>query len=97
MKICQSLSDKHNISISLSWLLQYLGKTYDNEFMLTALKLGYPIVRDKMDKITAAAMWQESNVSKKSQRVILRYFSNFFGSRLVVPEHCIDELGTKSY
>ena len=56
MKICQSLSDKHNTSISLSWLLQYLGKTYDNEFMLTALKLGYPIVRDKMDKITAAAM-----------------------------------------
>ena len=30
---------------------------------------------------------------QKSQRIILRYLSNFFGSRLVVPEYSIDELG----
>ena len=46
----------------------------------------------KMDNITAAAMWQESNISKKSQIIVLRCLSNFFGSRLVVPEYCIDEL-----
>ena len=47
----------------------------------------------KMNNITIAAMWQESKISKKSQRIVLRYLSNFFGSRLVVPEYCIDELG----
>ena len=47
----------------------------------------------KVDNITTATMGQESNISKKSQRIILRYLSNFFGSRLVVPEYCIDELG----
>ena len=36
---------------------------------------------------------QESNISKKSQRIVLRYLSNFFGSSLVVLEYCIDELG----
>ena len=46
-----------------------------------------------MDNITAAEMWQESNNSKKPQRIVLRYLSNFFGSRLVVPEYCIDKLG----
>ena len=46
-----------------------------------------------MDNITAAAMWQEFNISLTSQRIILRYLSNFFGSWLVVPEHCIDKLG----
>ena len=47
----------------------------------------------KMDNITAAAMWQEFNISLTSQRIILRYLSNLFGSRLVVFEHCIDKLG----
>ena len=30
---------------------------------------------------------------KKTQRIVVRYLSNCFGSRLVVPEYCIDELG----
>ena len=46
-----------------------------------------------MDNITTAAMWQESNISLTSQRIILRYLSNCFGSRLIVSEHCIDKLG----
>ena len=33
-----------------------------------------------MDRITTAAMWQESNLS------------NFFGTRLVIPEYCNDKL-----
>ena len=47
----------------------------------------------KMDNITAAVMCQESNISLTSQRIILRYLSNFFDSRLVVPEHYIDKMG----
>ena len=47
----------------------------------------------KMDNLTVAAIWQESNISKKSQRIVLRYLSNFFGSTLFIPEYYIDELG----
>ena len=31
--------------------------------------------------------------SKKIQRIVLIHLSNFFGTRLVVPEYCIDKLG----
>ena len=48
-----------------------------------------------MDAVTAAAMWQESNVSMRSQRVILRYMANEFGQRLVVPAAKISELGER--
>ena len=72
--------------------MYYLGSKNEDEFVSTAVKLGYPMLTKKMDNITAAAMRQESNLSKKYQRIVLRYLSNFFGNRLVVPEYCIDEL-----
>ena len=72
--------------------MYYLGSKNEDTFVSTAVKLGYPMLTKKIDNITAA-MWQESNISKKSQRIVLKYISNFFGSRFVVPEYCIDELG----
>jgi len=91
--ICESMSDVNDSKTCSSWLMYYLGSKNEDEFVATAVKLGYPMLTKKMDNITAAAMWQESNISKKSQRIVLRYLSNYFGSRLVVPEYCIDELG----
>ena len=73
--------------------MYYLGNKNEDVFVTTAIKLGYPMLTKKMDNITAATMWQESKISLTSQRIILRYLSNLFGSRLVVPEHCIDKLG----
>ena len=73
--------------------MYYLGSKNEDEFVSTAVKLGYPILTKKMNNITAATMWQDSNISKKYQRIVLTYLSNFFGSRLVVPEYCINELG----
>ena len=81
---------KHTCS---SWLMYYLGSKNEYEFVATAIKLGYHMLTKKMDNITAAAMCEESNISKKSQSIILRYLSNIFGSMLVVEEYCIDELG----
>ena len=87
------MSDVNDSKTCSSWLMYYLGNKNEDEFVATAVKLGYPMLTKKMDNITAAAMWQESNISKKSQRILLRYLSNYFGSRLVVPEYCTDELG----
>ena len=82
-------NDKETCS---SWLMHYLDNKNEDEFVIIAVKLGYPMLTKKMDNITAAAMWQESNIFLTSQRIVLRYLSNFFGSRLVVPEYCIDKL-----
>ena len=72
--------------------MYYIGGKNEDEFVSTAVKLGYPMLTKKMDNITIAAMQQEFNISKKSQIILLKYLSNFFGSRLVVLEYCIDEL-----
>ena len=92
-EICEVMSDFNDKETCSSWLMYYLGNKNEDEFVTTAVKLGYPMLTKKMDNITAAAMWQESNISLTSQRIILRYLSIFFGSRLVVPEYCIDKLG----
>ena len=77
-------------------LMYYLGSKNEDEFVSTAVKLDYPTLTKKINNITVATMWQESNISEKSQRIVLRHLSNFFGIRSVVPEYCIDELGKKS-
>ena len=46
--------------------MYYLGSKNEDKFISTAVKIGYPMLKKKMDNITAAAMW--------------RYISNFFGS-----------------
>jgi hypothetical protein len=59
-------------SIGASWILQHLALNFEDEFVHVCKKMGYPVFTKKMDAATACAMWQEANVSKKSQRTILR-------------------------
>ena len=87
------MSDVNDKTTFSSWLIQYLGSKNEDEFATTAVKLDYPMSIKKMDYITATVIWQESNISKKSQTIVLRHLSNFFGTRLVVPECDIDKLG----
>ena len=91
--ICDPMSGVNDKNTCTSWLMYYLGTKNEDELVSTAVKLGYPMSTKKMDHITPAVMWQESKISKKSQRIVLRYLSNFFGARLVVPKYFIDELG----
>ena len=62
--ICDSMSDVHDRKTCSSWLMYYLGSKNEDEFVSTAVKLGYPMLTKKMDNVTVAAMWQESNISK---------------------------------
>ena len=39
-----------------SWLIYILGKHFENEFLSVAIELGYPILSQKMDEFSAAAM-----------------------------------------
>ena len=87
------MSDVNDENTYSSWLMCYFGTNNEDEFVSTAVKLDYHMLTKKMDHITAVAMWQESNISKKSQRIVLRYLSNFVGARLVLLEYCIYEFG----
>ena len=59
-------------SVGASWILQHLALNFEDEFVHTCKKMGYPVFSKKMPAATACAMWQEANVSKKSQRTVLR-------------------------
>ena len=63
-----------------SWLFYYLGKKVEDEFLSVTIESGYPILSQKMDEISAAVMWQESNVTTNAERIIDRYFSIFLVS-----------------
>ena len=63
-----------------SWLIYYLGKKIEDEFLSVAIKLGYPILSQKMDEISAATIWQESNVTTNGQRIIARRLSDFLAT-----------------
>ena len=72
-------------SVGANWILQHLALNYEDDFVMVCKKMGYPVFSKKMDAATACAMWQEANISKKSQRTILRYLAAEYGGRLVVP------------
>ena len=42
-----------------------------------------------MDKISAADMWQVSNVTTNAKRIIVSHLSDCFSNRLIVSESCI--------
>ena len=69
--------------------MYYLGRKFEDDFLSVAIKLGCPILSRKMDEISAAVMWQESNIPRKAQRIIVHRLSDFFGKRLIVTEDCI--------
>ena len=70
-------------------LIYYLGRKLEDEFLSIAIKLDDPILSQKMDEISAVAIWQESNISRKAQIIIVRHLSDFFSKRLIVPEYYI--------
>ncbi len=80
-------------AVGATWILQNLALNYEDQFVHVCRKMGYPIFSKKMDAATACAMWQEANVSRKSQRTILRYLAAEYGCRLVVPEAEVDAFG----
>ena len=52
--------------------MNYLGSKNEDEFVTTALKMVYPMLTKKMNHLTADTICQESNIPKKSQRIVLR-------------------------
>ena len=48
--------------------------------------IGFPIMSQNMDAMAESAICKESNISKKSQHLILRYLADKFGTCAVITE-----------
>ena len=59
----------------VSWLIYYFGKKFEDKFLSVEIELGCPILSQKMDEISTAAIWQASNVTINAQRIIVRHLS----------------------
>ena len=50
--ICNSISNDHNLETKCSWLIYYFGRKFEDKFLSVAIKLGYPILSQKIDLIS---------------------------------------------
>ena len=57
--------------------MYYLGRKFEDEFLSVTIQLGYPILSQKMDEISGAAICQESNISRKAQIITVRHLFDF--------------------
>ena len=73
-----------NVEDVTTWLLKTIHLNNPTTFLQVATKLGLHVVQ-KMNKIEAAAMWTEANVSLRSARIILSHLNQKFKNRVQVP------------
>jgi hypothetical protein len=78
------------------WLLTYLGECFPSEFVKSAQALDMPIHQGKMDAEYTTAMWSDAGVGVGAQRIIMKYFTGFFGYKFTVPETSINQLASES-
>eukprot|EP00978_Attheya_sp_CCMP212_P033992 scaffold140306_cov53-Attheya_sp.AAC.4 len=66
-----------NESLGLQLLIHHFGSKFQDEFVSVAESIGYPVTTTAMDPETDAAMWQESNCSKRAHQIITQYLHTF--------------------
>ena len=47
-----------------------------------------------MDEVTAGAMWCDAQVTIYQQRKILKYMRHSFGSKVIIPQSKVQEIGS---
>jgi hypothetical protein len=72
------------------WLLTYLGECFPSEFVKSAQALDMPIHQGKMDAEYTTAMWSDAG-GVGAQRIIMKYFTGFFGYKFTVPETSVNQ------
>ena len=73
---CDSIYNVNDRNICSSLLIYYLGSKNEDEFVIATTNLGYLMFTKNIDQFTTV-MLQESNISKKSPKTVLKYLSNF--------------------
>ncbi len=54
------------------WLAYYIGKMLNASFSVACNAVGTPLVQ-KMDEVSAEAMWSDANINVMQQRLIQRH------------------------
>ena len=70
-----------------------LCKEYETSTLLAVKEHGIPIL-EKMDEVTAGAMWCDAQVTIYQQRKILKYMRHSFGSKVIIPQSKVQEIGS---
>jgi hypothetical protein len=78
------------------WLITYLRDCYPKEFVKSAQALDMPIHQGKMDAEYTTAMWSDAGVGVAAQRIMMKYFIDFFGCKFTVAEALITQLAVDS-
>ena len=66
-------------------LSKQLCKEYETSLLLAVKEHGIRLI-DKIDKVTAGAMWSYSQVTLYQQQKILKYLRYSFGFKIIIPE-----------
>ena len=72
---------------------RHLCKEYETSMLLALKEHGMPVL-EKMDKVTAGAMWSDAQVTLYQRRKILKYMRYSFGSKVMIPETNIQNMGS---
>jgi hypothetical protein len=54
--------------------------------------IGMPVAKEKMDAATTASMWEDAGVTVHSQKVINKYYIDWFGTKFTVPDNQLKSL-----
>jgi len=65
------LAVNENKSLAVEWMMNYLGKRYEDKFTEVVVQLGLLLPPKIMDAESVCAMWEEANCIHKSQCIIL--------------------------
>ena len=69
-----------------------LCKEYETSTLLALKEHGIPVL-EKIDEVMAGAMWTDAQVTLYQQRKILKYMRHSFGSKIMIPESKVREIG----
>ena len=76
-----------------SWLIYYLGKNFEDEFLSVAIELGYPVLSQKWMKLVLLLCGKNQMLQQMLKELLRDIYLIFLGNRLIAPESCITKLG----
>ena len=75
----------------VEWILEYLGKRYDESFSNVSKKFGL-VARIKMRASDATSMWSDAGVSNRAASTILTHIRHAFGYQIQVPKQLVQNV-----
>ena len=93
MKIMlKELNTEKSYEQGVEWMLRCMSKYHFEDYMAIAQDKQNLILSQKMDAVSALAMWEAARVNRSQQRTITRHLTSYFEGPIIVPEVQITSL-----